>query len=81
MKKIIIALALMVGLTISVSAQKAIVKVPCKANKTVRIWNNKKAPHSNEELKDESRNGKGNFYNTSQTTLYIYKAKIGRAHV
>ena len=79
MKRIITTIVILAVTVLSVSAQKAIVKVPCKANKTVRIWNNKKAPHSNEELKDESRNGKGNFYNTSQTTLYIYKANKKKA--
>lgn len=74
MKKIIISLILVAGLVISASAQKAIVKVPCKANKTIKLWNNKKAPHSNEETKDENRNKAGHFYNTSQTVFYLYKA-------
>ena len=74
MKKIIISLILVAGLVISASAQKAIVKVPCKANKTIKLWNNKKAPHSNEETKNENRNKAGHFYNTSQTVFYLYKA-------
>ena len=74
MKKIIVSLILVAGLVISASAQKAIVKVPCKANKTIKLWNNKKAPHSNEETKDENRNKAGHFYNTSQTVFYLYKA-------
>ena len=79
MKKIIIALALMVGLTISASAQKTISKVPCNANKIIKGWNNKKAPHSNEETEDESRNEAGNFYHTSQMTYYLFKANKKQA--
>ena len=79
MKKIIISLGLIVGLVISASAQKAIVKIPCNADKTIKVWNNKKAPHSNEETKDESRNKAGNFHHTSQTVLYLFKADKKKA--
>lgn len=79
MKKILISLILIVGLTISASAQKTIVKVPCNADKTIKVWNNKKAPHSNEETKDERRTKSGNFHNTSQTVFYLYKADKKRA--
>ena len=79
MKKILISLILIVGLTISASAQKTIVKVPCNADKTIKVWNNKKAPHSNEETKDEKRNDKGHIYHTSQTVLYLYKADKKKA--
>ena len=79
MKKIIISLGLIVGLAISASAQKAIVKIPCNADKTIKVWNNKKAPHSNEETKDESRNKAGNFLHTSQTVLYLFKADKKKA--
>lgn len=74
MKKVLISLVLIVGITILASAQKTIVKVPCNANKTIKVWNNKKAPHSNEESKDETRNKSGHFYNTSQTVFYLFKA-------
>ena len=79
MKKILISLILIVGLTISASAQKTIVKVSCNADKTIKVWNNKKAPHSNEETKDEKRNDKGHIYHTSQTVLYLYKADKKKA--
>lgn len=79
MKKIILSLVLVAALVISASAQKTIVKVPCNADKTIKLWNNKKAPHSNEETKDENRNKSGHFYNTSQTVLYLYKADKKKA--
>ena len=69
----------MAGIILSASAQKAIVKVPCNANKTIKVWNNKKAPHSNEETKNEERNKSGHFYNTSQTVLYLFKANKKKA--
>ena len=73
MKKLFAIIAL-VALFATASAQKTIVKVPCNADKTIKVWNNKKAPHSNEETKDENRNKAGHFYNTSQTVFYLYKA-------
>lgn len=79
MKKIIILLVLIAGLALSASAQKTIIKVPCNANRTIKLWNNKKAPHSNEETKDECRNKKGHLYNTSQTVLYLFKADKKKA--
>ena len=79
MKKIIISLILVAGLAISASAQKAIIKIPCNADKTIKLWDNNKAPHSNEETKDEYRNDKGNFYNTSHAVLYLFKADKKKA--
>ena len=79
MKKIIVSLILIAGFAISASAQKAITNVPCNADKVVKWWNNKKAPHSNEEEKDESRNKAGHFYNTSQTEFYLYIADKEKA--
>ena len=79
MKKIIISLVLVAGLVISASAQKTIVKIPCEADKIIKLWNNNKAPHSNEETKDENRNNRGHIYNTSQTVLYLYKADKKKA--
>lgn len=74
MKQILTTLILVASLTLSASAQKTIVTVPCNANKTIKFWNNKKAPHSNEESKDEWRTESGHFKNTSQTVFYLYKA-------
>lgn len=79
MKRFFTTLALVAAFTISASAQKAIVNVPCNADEIVKAWNNKKAPHSNEETKDELRTEKGHFKNTSQTVFYIYKADKERA--
>lgn len=79
MKKIIVSLILVAGFAISASAQKAITNVPCNADKVVKWWNDKKAPHSNEEEKDESRNKAGHFYNTSQTEFYLYIADKEKA--
>lgn len=73
MKRILIAAAVL-ALAFGASAQKSIVKVPCNADKTIKSWNNKRAPHSNEETKDEWRDKRGNFKNTSQTVFYLYKA-------
>jgi hypothetical protein len=73
MKKLFAIVAL-VALFATASAQKAIVKVPCNADKTIKVWNNKKAPHSNEEVKNEWRTKDGHFKNTSQTVFYLYKA-------
>ena len=74
MRKILILSALLLGMVVSASAQKTIAKVSCNANKTIKVWNNQKAPHSNEESKDETRNKAGHFYNTSQTVFYLSKA-------
>ncbi len=74
MKRIITTLAIIAATLFSVSAQKSITNVPCNADKVVKWWDNKKAPHSNEETKDENRNDKGNFYHTSQTEFYLYIA-------
>ena len=57
---------------------------PLFAQKTVEVsndadlvyvqWDNKKAPHSNEETKDEAINSKGHFEHTSQCVFYLFKA-------
>ena len=41
MKKVFAIIAL-VALFATASAQKTIVKVPCNADKTIKVWNNKK---------------------------------------
>ena len=74
MKRIIIIIAILAATVLSASAQKSITNVPCNADKVVKWWNNKKAPHSNEMTKDEERNKAGNFYYTSQTEFYLYIA-------
>ena len=73
MKRILTTLAIVAATVLSASAQKSITNVPSKADKVVMWWNNSKAPHSNEESKDEERN-KGNFYHTSQTEFYLFIA-------
>ena len=79
MKRIVTILAVIIATVLSASAQKAIVKIPCNADKIIKLWNNDKAPHSNEETKDENRNNRGHIYNTSQTVLYLYKADKKKA--
>jgi acetyl esterase/lipase len=79
MKRIITTMAIIAATIFSVSAQKSITNVPCNADKVIKWWNNKKAPHSNEETKDEERNKAGNFYFTSQTEFYLYVADKEKA--
>ncbi len=74
MKRILTTLAIIAATVFSVSAQKTITNVKCNADKVVQWWNNSKAPHSNEETKDEERNKAGHIYNTSQTEFYLYIA-------
>ena len=61
------------------SAQKTFVEIPCKADKIIKHWNNKKAPHSNEITKDESRSKAGHIANVSQTVFYLFKAEADKA--
>jgi acetyl esterase/lipase len=79
MKRILTTLAIVAATVLSASAQKSITNVPCNADKVVKWWNNSKAPHSNEESKDEVRNKSGNFYHTSQTEFYLYIADAATA--
>ena len=79
MKRIFITMTLVAAFALSASAQKTITNVKCNADEVVQWWNNKKAPHSNEETKDEERNASGNFIHTSQTEFYIYKADPQKA--
>ena len=79
MKRIFITLTLVAAFALSASAQKAITNVKCNADEVVQWWNNKKAPHSNEETKDEERDASGHFMYTSQTEFYIYKADPAKA--
>ena len=72
-------MAIIAATIFSVSAQKSITNVPCNADKVIKWWNNKKAPHSNEMTKDEERNKAGNFYFTSQTEFYLYVADKEKA--
>ena len=61
MKRIFVTLTMVAAFALSASAQKAITNVKCNAAEVVQWWNNKKAPHSNEETKDEERDADGNF--------------------
>lgn len=79
MKRLFITLTLVATLIFSVSAQKTIVEVPCNADKTIKHWNNTKAPHSNEETKDEARDKNGHFINTSQTVFYLFQTEAEKA--
>ncbi len=72
MKRILLLIAA-VALGANVFAQKT-AEIPNSADLVVKLWDNKTAPHSNEESKDEYVNEKGYFYNTSETVFYIYKA-------
>lgn len=60
-------------LTMPLFAQKT-VEVKNDADLVYVLWDNKKAPHSNEETKDESINARGHFEHTSQCVFYLYKA-------
>lgn len=74
MKKTLVLLALMVGITLSASAQKTVSLTG--ADETVRLWDNTTAKHSNYESKDEQwRNEKKTAVtHTSSCELYIFKA-------
>ena len=75
MKRIVISMAVIAGAILSASAQKTFVELPCNADQTIKVWNNSKAPHSNEEKKDETFDKKeGVLRNTSETVFYLYKA-------
>ena len=79
MKRIATTMAIIAATALTVSAQKTIVEVPCKADQTIRYWNNAKAPHSNEQTEDEYRTKEGHFRNTSETVFYLYKAAPEKA--
>ena len=77
MRKIIIALALMAGLTLSASAQKTLSFEG--ADETVRLWDNTTAKHSNYETRDEKwRRNNTSICQTSSCELYIFKAAEGK---
>ena len=67
-------MAIIAGVLFSASAQKTYVDLPCKADQTIKWWNNSKAPHSNEITKDETRDENGHLRETTQTVFYLYKA-------
>ena len=64
---------------LSASAQRAIIDIPCYADKIIKHWDNSKAPHSNEETADEIYTDKGSFRNTSLTVFYLYQAEKASA--
>ena len=81
MKRFIIILAT-IAMATSVSAQKTITlsKEQSGADEIItNFWNNSKAPHSNEETRDEKINERLHFSQTSQTDFYIYKADPAKA--
>ena len=81
MKKIIVMIAA-AAVAISASAQKTITLSLKQSGATEIIenfWNNDKAPHSNEETRDEKLNERLHFSQTSQTDFYIYKADPAKA--
>ena len=78
MKRMIYTLLVMLFAVTSASAQKTI-DVPNGADVVVKHWDNRTAPHSNEEQKDESLNEKNYLYNTSETVFYIYKGKKSKS--
>lgn len=73
MKKFLFTIVLLASFA-NTYAQKAIVDIPCNADKIIKVWNNDKAPHSNEETKDEGRDKNGHLINTSETVFFLYKA-------
>ena len=79
MRRLFIALTFIAASAMSVSAQKTYVELPCNADKTIKYWDNSKAPHSNEETRDELRDKNGYLRQTSQTVFYLYKAEADKA--
>ena len=81
MKRFIVILAT-IAMATSVSAQKTITLTleESGADEIItNFWNNKTAPHSNEESRDEKINARRHFTQTSQTDFYIYKADPAKA--
>jgi acetyl esterase/lipase len=81
MKRFITLIA-MIAISTSAFAQKTITlsKEVSGADEIItNYWNNKTAPHSNEETRDEKINERKHFTHTSQTDLYIYKADPAKA--
>ncbi len=77
MKRIFTLFAL-AAMTLSASAQKTI-DIDNNADEVIRYWNNRTAPHSNEESKDEALNQSGHFTHTSETVFYLFKADKAKA--
>ena len=77
MKRIFTLLAL-AAMALTASAQKTI-DIDNDANEVIRVWDNSKAPHSNEETVDEAINKSGHFTHTSETVFYLYKANKDKA--
>ena len=81
MKRALLTLAATLSL-LAASAQKTITlsKEQSGADEIItNFWNNSKAPHSNEETRDEKLNERLHFSQTSQTDFYIYKADPAKA--
>ena len=81
MKRFIVIIAT-IAMATSVSAQKTITLSLERSGADeiiTNFWNNEKAPHSNEESRDEKINERLHFTQTSQTDFYIYKADPAKA--
>lgn len=81
MKKLFILLAAS-AMAVTASAQKTITLSleESGADQIItNFWNNKTAPHSSEETRDEEINARRHFAYTSQTDFYIYKADPAKA--
>ena len=77
-KTLTLAIAALLLSAAPATAQKT-VSVDNNADKVIEWWNNSKAPHSNEETKDEALNKSGHFTHTSQTVFYLFKADPAKA--
>ena len=79
MKRIVTILAVIIATVLSASAQKAIVKIPCNADKIIKLWNNDKAPHSN-GLTGEAHDDKPHrLVNVTEAVMYVYHADKAKA--
>ena len=81
MKKFFMILAA-AAVAINTSAQKTITlsKEQSGADEIIEnFWNTDKAPHSNEETRDEKLTARLHFSQPSQTDFYIYKADPAKA--
>ena len=77
MKRIFTLLAL-AAMAFTASAQKTI-DIDNDADEVIKYWDNRTAPHSNEESADEALNKSGHFTHTSETVFYLYKAELAKA--
>ncbi len=74
MRRIAILSIFIVATAFAVSAQQTSVESACKADKIIKHWDNSKAPHSNEESREEAMTKDGHIKQISQTVFYLYRA-------